>query len=240
VTLAKRKVEYKHGTVVLQGVAVWDDAASGKRPGVLVAHQWAGRDEFAESQAEALAQLGYTAFALDMYGKGVLGNSVAENSALMTPFMQDRRMLADRMNAALDTLRSLETVDSNRLAAIGFCFGGLCVLDLARSGADVAGVVSFHGLLKPAPAISGKPVQAKILVLHGSDDPLAPIEDVVALREEFIAAGADWQLHMYGGAKHAFAVPGADIPDIGALYNRLAERRSQETKRSFLRELFDA
>ena len=239
--IVNRLVDYRvqegnQGTA-LQGRVYFDDTASGPRPAVLVGHQWGGRDEFADGQAEALAKLGYVGFALDMYGVGVRGSTVAECSALLGPFLKERKMVSRRMQAAVDTVRALPGVDTTRVAAIGFCFGGLCVLDLARSGADVKGVVSFHGILKPPGHTSGKKLAAKLLVLHGDDDPLAPIEDFLALRTELSAAGADWQTHIYGHAKHAFAVPGADIPDIGAKHNASAERRSMQAMRNFLAEV---
>ncbi|MGB0955937.1 MAG: dienelactone hydrolase family protein, partial [Panacagrimonas sp.] len=211
------------------------DGSGAKRPGVLVAHQWGGRDAFAGDQARRMAQWGYAGFALDMYGAGVMGNSVEENSALMAPFMADRSRVARRMQAALDTLRDQPEVDENRIAAIGFCFGGLCALDLARSGAEVRAVASFHGLLKPPETRAGK-IGAKVLVMHGSDDPLAPLEDVFALRDEMSAAQADYQVMIYGNAKHAFAVPGANNPGIGTLHNVDAERRSMALLRAFLAE----
>jgi dienelactone hydrolase len=211
-------------------------AGSGPRPAVLVAHQWGGRDAFVEDHARRLAEQGYVGIALDMYGQGVRGSSVEENSRLMTPFMQDRARVATRMAAALALARQQPEVDASRIAAIGFCFGGLCVLDLARSGAELRGVVSFHGLLKPTGAPE-QPIRAKVLVLHGDADPLAPLEDVVALREELNRAGCDWQLHVYGGVQHAFAVPGAHNPDIGAQHHAAAERRSMASCGAFLSEV---
>lgn len=235
--LNTRAVDYSHGGVALQGEMVIDDTRSGVRPAVLVAHQWGGRDEFAGAQARMLAQLGYVGFALDMYGKGLRGNSVEENTRLMTPLMEDRKLLAGRIASALETVRAQSGVDAARVAAIGFCFGGLCVLDLARSGADLRGVASFHGLLKPPGHTGGNKIKAKVLVMHGSDDPMAPMEDVVALREELNTANADWQVHVYGHAQHAFAVPGANMPDMGVIHNADAERRSMASLRLFLQEV---
>lgn len=235
--IVNRLVDYQDQGSTLQGRVYFDDSASAARPAVIVAHQWSGRDEFPDGKAEALARLGYVGFALDMYGAGKRGTSVAENSALMEPFMKDRALVARRMQLAVDTVRGLPEVDNTRVAAIGFCFGGLCVLDLARSGSDVRGVVSFHGILKP-PGSASKKIAAKVLVLHGDLDPMAPIEDVVALRRELTEAGADWQVHIYGHAKHAFSVPGANNADIGLLHNASAEQRSLQAMRNFLDELF--
>jgi dienelactone hydrolase len=150
--------------------------------------------------------------------------------------MQDRSLLLRRQALALQTVRAQPEVDADRIAAIGFCFGGLCVLDLARSGADVRGVVSFHGLLKPS-GLPAQPIVAKALVLHGDADPMAPIADVLAFREEFARGGCDWQLHMYGHTLHAFAVLGVDLPDIGARHDAAAERRSMQAMRNFLEEV---
>ncbi len=234
--IVSQYIDYADDGTALQGRVFYDDAVTPPRAAVLVGHQWGGRDEFADGQAEALAQLGYVGFALDMYGTGVRGHSIPENSALMTPFMEDRARVARRTQAALATVKTLPQVDPNRVAGIGFCFGGLCLLDLARSGADLRGVVSFHGLLKPS-GLPAAPISAKILVLHGADDPLAPIDEFIALRNEFTAAGADWQAHIYGNAKHAFAVPGANVPEIGVLHNANAERRSKASMRAFLEEI---
>lgn len=230
-----RRVEYRDGATTLRARVYVDDAASPPRPGVLVAHAWGGRDDFANAQAESMATLGYVGFALDMYGEGRRGNGVEECQALMTPFMEDRALLARRVNLALAALRSQPEVDGARIAAFGFCFGGLTVLDLARSGADVKGVVSFHGLLK-GHALPKAPITAKVLALHGDADPLAPFEDVIAFREEMNAAGCDWQLHAYGKTLHAFAVPGANMPGI-ALHSAVAETRSQTALRNFLSEV---
>ncbi len=179
-----------------------------------------------EERARALASTGVTAFALDMYGKGVLGKSTEENMKLMTPLMENRQQLAQRMQAGLDAARRQDVVDNDRVAAIGYCFGGLCVLDLARFGASVRGVASFHGLLKASDHIAdNKKITAKVLVLHGAEDPMAPTEDVIAFEQEMTRAGADWQIHIYGHAKHAFAVPGADNEELGLKHNANAERR---------------
>lgn len=220
----------------LQGLLAWNDRNPGKQPAVMVAHQWGGRDAFIDGQARKLAEVGYVAFALDVYGKGRRGGSPEENARLMTPFMEDRRLLGRRMQAALTTVKRLDAVDAQRIAAIGYCFGGLCVLDLARSGADLRGAASFHGLLKPPGHTAGTRIRAKVLVLHGAEDPMAPMDDVVALKTELSTAGADWQVHIYGNAKHAFAVPGANDPHLGLAHNALAERRSWQSALDFLQE----
>ena len=214
----------------------WDDAASGERPGVMIAHAWAGRGEFECRKARDLAAMGYVGFALDLYGKGVLGSSPEENAGLMQPFLDNRAKLQRRMTQALELTRSQEPVDASRVAAMGFCFGGLCVLDLARTGADLRGVVSFHGLFHPAPNISGRKIRAKVLALHGWDDPMAMPDQVAALGRELTAAGADWQIHAYGRTTHAFTNPAANNPAAGTVYSASADRRSWQALRNFLSE----
>jgi dienelactone hydrolase len=233
-----RLVEYAHDGVSLEGFLAWNDDADQPRPAVAIAHTWVGRSEFEESKAVALAEQGYAAFALDLYGKGINGSTVEENNALMTPLMEDRVMLQARMNLAVTVLREQPEVDGTKVAAAGYCFGGLAVLDLARSGSDVLGVVSFHGLFFPPEGVPNKPITAKVLCLHGYDDPMAEPESMTALASELSAAGADWQVHAYGNTLHAFTNPGADNPDMGALYNADADRRSSQALNNFLAELF--
>lgn len=232
------QVEYRHGDVVLEAHVAWDEAESGPRPGVLVSHAWGGRGEFEDRKAERLAELGYVGFALDMYGKGVRGGSPEENEALMTPLVSDRVLLQERINLALDQLRGLPNVDAEKTAAIGFCFGGLCVLDLARSGADVRGIVSFHGLLHAPGNTAGNTMNAKALLLHGWQDPLATPENVLAFSEEMAAMKADWQLNAFGNAMHAFTNPAAADPDNGMLYDPVVERRAWDSMWMFLNEVF--
>ena len=234
-----RTIDYHHNGALLEGLLAWDDGLAEPRPAVLVSHAWAGRDGFAEGKARALAELGYVGFALDMYGKGVLGSGIEENAKLMGPFMEDRALLQGRQAAALETVRQQPEVDAGRVAAIGFCFGGLCVLDLARSGADLRGVVSFHGLLTPPGSPSGNPILAKVLVLHGYDDPMAPPELVLALASELSRGGADWQIHAYGGTLHAFTNPQANDPGFGTVYQPRADRRSWQSMGNFLAEVLE-
>lgn len=237
-TIQTQEVEYRDGETRLKGLLAWDDKSSSPVPGVLVSHTWAGRDEFACNKAKALAGLGYAGFALDLYGDAKVGSGPEENMALMQPFMDDRALLQRRMRAALSTLREQPIVDRRRVGAIGFCFGGLCVLDLARCGADLDCVVSFHGLLKPPGNTQGTKVRAKILVLHGHEDPMVPVADVVALEGELTEAGADWQVHVYGHTMHAFTNPMANDPSFGTVYHPLADRRSWVAMKNFLEESF--
>lgn len=229
-------IEYRDGEQTLEGFLCYDESQPGPRPTVLICHAYGGRDEFVERKARRLAWQGYACFALDNYGKGVRGKSPEESSALMKPFMQDRRMLLRRLQAGLAAAQALPLVDSKRIAVMGFCFGGLCALDLARGNSDIRGAISFHGLLKPSGFTEPK-VRAKVLMMHGFDDPLAPPDDVFAVAREFTAAGADWQLHAYGNTVHAFTNPVAHNRDGGLQYDEAADRRSWHTLVQFLDEV---
>jgi len=231
-------VEYNHNGVTLEGLLACDDTITGARPGVLVSHAWGGRGAFECNKARALAELGYAGFALDLYGKGVLGGDPEENTRLMTPFLEDRSLLQSRLSLALATMQARDEVDANRCAAIGFCFGGLCVLDLARIGTDIKGVVSFHGLFNPPGNTEGTKIKARVLALHGNEDPMVPVDAVTALENELTAAGADWQIHVYGKTMHAFTNPEANMAGMGLMYNAAADRRSWQTMKNFLEEIF--
>jgi len=156
----------------------------------------------------------------------------------MKPLIEDRSMLQRRMKLGLEQVRKQREVDASRVAAMGFCFGGLCVLDLARTGADVRGVASFHGLFGKPGNTEGKKISARVLVMHGWDDPMATPDQVLGLTEELSAAGADWQVHAYGGTKHAFTNPSANDPDFGTVYSPDADRRSWQSLQLFLAEIF--
>ena len=233
-----RPIEYNHNGIKLEGLLAYDDAVAGPRPGVMISHAWGGRGEFECNKARAMAQLGYAGFALDLYGKGVLGSNPEENSKLMTPFLEDRSLLQARITQALTTMQAQEEVDATHCAAIGFCFGGLCVLDLARIGTDIKGVVSFHGLFNPPGNTAGMKIKAKVLALHGNDDPMVPVDAVTALENELTEAGADWQIHVYGNTMHAFTNPEANMAEMGMMYNAAVDRRSWQTMMNFLKEIF--
>ncbi|MEQ1637870.1 MAG: dienelactone hydrolase family protein [Methylococcales bacterium] len=238
-TVVSNTVNYLDGETVLEAFFAVDEAVAGKRPAVLIAHMWGGRDGFVAEKAKQLAALGYVGFALDMYGKGVLGTNAEQNMTLMQPFMTDRSMLQKRINAAFQALRLLPWVDEAKIAAIGYCFGGLCVLDLARSGTDVLGVVSFHGLLDTPEVSQNKPIKAKVLALHGHEDPLASAQ-LKNFEQEMTEAGVDWQVHVYGHTVHAFTNPRANDPTLSATYKYdvVADRRSWNAMQNFLKELF--
>lgn len=230
--------DYRDGDTVLQaGIAF--PAADGPAPAVLIAHQWAGRGEGEHKTAERLAELGYVGIAIDMFGKEVQGDPAGDNSHLIGPFLSDRAALLQRMRAAATFAASLDRVDGTRMAAIGYCFGGLCVLDLARGGADgVLGVVSLHGMLDGNDLSTDGPIAAKVLVEHGWQDPMAAPDKVLAFAEEMRDRGADWQLHAHGRAMHAFTNPHAAAPEKGMAYDADADRRSWASVVAFLGELF--
>lgn len=231
-------IEYWHDGVLLEALYAYDDANNKPRPAVMINHTWIGRDQFVAGKAQKIAELGYLGFAVDMYGKGVLGSSPDVNAGLMKPLMNDRQKLQQRMLTALKTVQQLPQVDTSRCAAIGFCFGGLCVLDLARTGADLKGVVSFHGLLGIPVNTTGNIIKAKVLALHGYNDPMAPPEQIKTFAEEMTRANADWQLHCYGNTMHAFTNPAANNPMLGTVYQPDADKRSWQAMKCFLAEIF--
>jgi dienelactone hydrolase len=179
--MREQLIEYRDGETVCEGFLCHDDSQPGPRPAVLINHMWGGRDEFVERKARRLAWSGYACLALDNYGKGRRGGNPELNAALMAPFTSDRAMLRRRLLAGLAAAKSLPFVDAHRIAVIGYCFGGLCALDFARANADVRGVVSIHGMLTPSGLTEPK-IDARVLMLHGFDDPLAPPEDMLAAR----------------------------------------------------------
>lgn len=234
-----KAVEYRHGEVLLEGWMAWDDAAKEKRPGVLVIHEWWGHNAYVRKRAEQLAAEGFVAFALDMYGKGVLETTFEGAGKQAGKFKDDRKLMRERARAGLDALAKDEHVDAKRLAAMGYCFGGTVALELARDGADLAAAVSFHGgLATPMPAEAGK-VKAKVLVCHGADDKFVPDEEVAGFEEEMRKAGADWQLVKYSSAVHGFTNPDAgNDPKKGLAYDEKADRRSWRAMKDLLAEAF--
>ncbi|MGQ9425365.1 dienelactone hydrolase family protein [Gilvimarinus sp. F26214L] len=236
--MQEQTLEYQDGNEVLEGFLVTHE--DGPRPCVLICHAWSGLSDFEREKARSLGALGYNALAVDMYGKGRRGKTVEENRELMAPLMQDRALLRRRVLAAVKAARTLDMVDPERLAAIGFCFGGLCVLDLARSGADVKGVVSLHGLFASLPEdLPSDIIKAKVLALHGYDDPMVPPEQVLALAKELTDGGVDWQLHAYGLTYHAFTNPSANDAAGGKMFNPKANRRAWQAVENFLSEVLD-
>jgi len=236
--LKTETVAYKDGATALEGFLAYDTAFTGKRPAVLVVHQWKGLTDYERKRCEMLAKLGYVAFAVDIYGKGIRPTTVQDAGAQAGKYKGDRALLRQRVNAGLGWLQQQDRVDTKRIAAIGYCFGGTTVIELARSGAQVAGVVSFHGGLdSPTPA-DGKNIKCRVLALHGADDPFVPEKDLAAFEAELRNAGVDWELIKYGGAVHSFTDWNAtgDLP--GAKYNERADKRSWQDLLQFLDESF--
>jgi dienelactone hydrolase len=244
VTMASAKmhteeIEYKHGDVVLQGYLAYDDALTGKRPGVLIVHEWMGHNPYVRKRAEQLAELGYVAFALDMYGKGVQAKDAQEAGKMAAVYKNDRKLMRARAGAGLDVLLRQDAVDPKKVAAIGYCFGGTTVLELARGGADLAGVVSFHGDLATPTPDDAKNIKGKVLALHGADDPFVPEKVVEDFRGEMRKGGVDWELVEYGNAVHSFTNPGAGNDNSkGAAYNEKADKRSWQAMRDLFGEIF--
>lgn len=232
-------IEYKAGETTCEGMLVWDDKLSARRPGVLIAHQWKGLTDYEKKRAEMLAQLGYAVFCADVYGKGVRATNPKDAGALASKYKGDRPLLRERINAALATFRKQASVKPEQVAAIGYCFGGTTVLELARSGADVKGVVSFHGGLgSPTPA-DARNIKTKVLVLHGADDPNVPPAEVESFAKEMRDAKVDWQLVAYGNAVHSFTDWNAgDDNSKGVAYNKAADERSWQAMKDFFGELF--
>lgn len=232
-----RSVEYSEGGDVFEGFVAWDASLGERRPAVLVAHDWAGLLDASRERAAKLAEMGYVGFAIDVYGKGRRGTPGADNSSLLNPMLADRALLRRRLLAAVEAAKHHDATDPARIAAIGYCFGGLCVLDLARANAPgLRGVVCFHGIYAPPGLGEQAPIQSRVLVCHGWDDPFTPPAAAVGLAKELTDAKADWQIHAYGHTVHAFTSEGANNPAIGAMYDATADRRSFAAMKAFLEE----
>lgn len=240
--VVQRDVQYDANGIQLVGYLAYDDAVQGERPGVLVVHEWWGLNDYARSRARQLAELGYTALALDMYGGGKQASHPDQAGAFASQLSEHPEEVKARFNAGLELLKAEETTDDDRIAAIGYCFGGGVVLNMARLGTDIDGVVSFHGSL--ASDIEAKPgqVKAKILVLHGADDPFVPQDDVQNFKEEMETAGADYKFIAYPGAVHSFTNPDADRAgkefNLPLAYNAEADKASWAEMQAFFGRLF--
>ena len=230
-------VEYRDGDQVCEGFLAYDDAAKGKRPGVVVVHDWMGISDETRRRVKQLAELGYVAFAADIYGKGIRAKDPKEAGALAGKYKGDLPLLRSRARAAFDTLAKNPRADASKIFAIGYCFGGTTALELARSGAPLAGVVSFHGGLGTKDPADAKSIKCPVLALHGAADPYVPPAEVAAFQKEMTDAKVDWQMVFYADAVHAFTNPGAgNDPSKGAAYNEKADRRSGEAMKTFFAE----
>lgn len=231
-------VEYKEGDTVLEGYLARPIGNRKKKPGVLVVHAWKGLNDYAKRRARMLAEMGYVAFAADIYGKGVRPQTSEEAGKLSSQYKSDVTLLRKRVNAAFEQLKKSADVNPDKVAAIGYCFGGTTVLELARSGTPLAGVVSFHGGLSTPKADDAKNIKAKVLVLHGADDPLVPNKEVEAFAKEMRDANVDWQMVSYGGAVHSFTeLEAGNDPKSPARYNKAADERSWMAMQLFFKEI---
>jgi dienelactone hydrolase len=233
-----RTVEYKQGDTVCEGYLAWDDAQAGPRPGVLVVHEWMGLGEHVMKRCNMLAEEGYVAFAADIYGKGVRPTTMEAAAAESGKYRADRKLLRARAQAGLDQLLAQDNVDKSKVAAIGYCFGGMTVLELARAGTDINGIVSFHGSYGTENPAGPGDIKAKVLICNGAADPHNPREAINALEDELNNSGADWQFINYGHAMHSFTNERANSPENGLQYNAEADRRSWQDMLVFFNEIF--
>lgn len=234
-----KTVVYKQGDTTLEGYLAWDDASNAKRPGVLIVHEWTGINDHIRQRAEMIAKLGYVAFAADIYGKGIRPSSPSEAAKTAGIYKDDRPLLRARVRAALDELKKQKLTDPQRIAAIGYCFGGTTVLELARDAADIRGVASFHGGLATPTPQDAKNIKAKVLAMHGADDPFVKADEVAAFQDEMRKGGVDWQFISYGNAVHSFTNKWAGTDNSkGAAYNEKADKRSWEAMKAFFTEIF--
>jgi dienelactone hydrolase len=238
--IVKANVDYKDGDTALSGFLAYDGAISGKRPGILLVHEWWGLNDYIMKRAEQVAALGYVAFAADIYGKGVRAKTAEEAARLSRFYSNNRKLMLSRAMAALSVLKSNPLVDQTRVAAMGYCFGGGVVLELGRSGEDLAGIVSFHGNLSTPNTESNGNIKGKVLVLHGADDPFVNAAAVDDFENSMRKTHVDWQVVLYGGAVHGFTNPAnGNDPSKGLSYNEIADKRSWKAMQDFYEELFN-
>jgi len=234
-----REVTYKQGDTELSGFFAWNDQAQGKRPGVIVVHEWWGHNQHARNQAIRLAEAGYVGFALDMYGKGKLATHPSDAQAFATEAMKDPQLMKARFLAALDVLKKDPHVDPSKIAAIGYCFGGGVALAMARQGVDLAAITTFHGALATQQPAAPGAVKPRLLILTGADDPMVGAEQVAAFKKEMDAAGAKYEVVSEPHAKHGFTNPDADKVGMAGLgYNAEADKDSWDRAMKFFGEVF--
>lgn len=238
--VTEQLADYTDGETVFQAFVARPEGIASKTPTVLVLHQWTGPSAHTQAITVDIARRGYVAIALDVYGKGRRGTTGDECSALMSPLVEDRGLLERRLRAGVEFARGLDFVDSQRIAAVGHCFGGLCVLDMARHNLGLRSVVSLHGVLGAPAHGTSDPIGARVLILHGDQDPLAPSQDEIAIRRELTEREASWELQAYGHALHAFTVPGVSDPENGLQYHPVAARRANAAMFEFLAETLTA
>ncbi len=237
-----KEIDYKSGGIVMKGMLAYDDAIKGKRPGVLVVHEWWGQNDYARRRARQLAELGYTALAVDMYGNGKIAAHPRDAGAFASAVGGDLTLAKARFDAALTALKRDKTVNSHKIAAIGYCFGGGIVLQMARMGEDINAVVSFHGSLASQISATEGKTKAAIRVFNGAADPFVKPEQIEAFRHEMDAAGVDYEIVNYEGAKHSFTNPGATALgkkfNLPLEYNAAADKDSWAQMQLFFKEIF--
>lgn len=234
-----KKIEYEDNDLTYEGVLAFDESSKTKLPIVMIAHAFGGQSKFEENKAIELAKLGYVGFAIDIYGKGVRAKSPEDAQQLMDKLNSDRNLLLERMKTSLKTAKSIDIADKSKIGGIGFCFGGKCVLDLARSGEKLNGIVSFHGVYDSPKRTEENKIETPILILHGWDDPLAKPNDVLELAQELTNKNAEWELNAYGHTGHAFTNPNARFPEKGLLYNKVSDKKSWNRMVEFFKNKFD-
>ncbi len=238
--IVTEEISYEHGETTFTGFIAYDDSISDKTPGILVVHEWWGHNDYVRDRARQLAELGYTAFALDMYGDGKLATHPEDAKAFMTEALENKEVATARFQSAVELLQSQDSVDAEKISAIGYCFGGGVVLNMARQGMDLDSVVSFHGSLAPYGPVEKGNVKAKILVLNGADDPFVSADAISEFKQEMDTAGAEYEFVNYPGAVHAFTNPGAtqvgEKFEMPLAYNEQADERSWEA----MKALFDS
>jgi dienelactone hydrolase len=233
------QIEYKQGDTALQGYIAYDDASEGKRPGVIVVHEWWGHNQHARNQAERLAKLGYVGFAIDMYGKGKLATHPTDAREMATAVRSNPQLATDRFMAAYNYITKHPKVDAERIGATGYCFGGSIILAMARRGVDIDALATFHSALTPIEPSTGKPIKTKILICHGGDDAFIPQADIDAFKKEMADAKADYEFLVLAGAKHSFTNPDADKAGVdGLAYNADADTKSWEAMTALFKKVF--
>ena len=232
------RVLYKDDENTYEGVVAYDTEIKTKTPVVLIAHAFGGQSKSEESKAIELAQLGYIGFAIDIYGQGKRAKNPQEAQRLMDSLNSDRKLLLERMKVSLEYAKKFKLADIDRIGAIGFCFGGKCVLDLARSGEKLNGIVSFHGLYDAPTFNQDTKITTPVLVLHGWDDPLAPPNETISLANELTSKNADWEINAYGKTGHAFTNPNARFPEKGLMYSESANDKAWKRMMAFFENVF--
>ncbi len=238
-------LSYKSDNTECNGFFAYDSKSSAKRPCILIAHAWMGQDDFVRNKAMAFAELGYVGFAIDLYGNGKEAKDTQEAASLMSPLFQNRKLLQTRLKAAYDFAMAHPMVDPSKIGGIGFCFGGLSIIELLRSGVDVKGVVSFHAVLgnelhgmKANTVLIAKGIKGSLLILHGYNDPLVSQNDLLEIQKEMNDAKVDWQLYVYGHTAHAFTNPDADDEKSGLKFNQQTNDRAWTACFEFFDEIF--